>query len=366
MFLAIRELRHGKFRYLLIGCIMLLVSWLTFIVSGLANGLALDNASAMKNIKGDYVLLQKQAEQKLARSVLPPTLLEEVQQHAKQAAPLTQTTLTLTTEKQNKKIDVTVFGTEADSILMPTVTEGKSLGQVSKQEVIADVSLKENGVKIGDILKNEDSGIQVKIIGFAKGQMFSHMPVLYTDNESFQNLMKLTGKQTKPSYNAIVIEGTPNIKKTLETKISDVEVITKEEATNGIPGYKEEQGSLTMMITFLVIIAAFVQAVFFYVITLQKTNQFGILKAIGAKTSYLAKNLIGQVLLLASGAVIVSILLTFGTSALLPASIPFELNGSMLLQYSGLLITVAVGGALLSLRRIAKIDAIEAIGRMEV
>lgn len=152
---------------------------------------------------------------------------------------------------------------------------------------------------------------------------------------------------------------------TLASHVEGVETATLKEAMSGIPGFKEEQGSLTMMIGFLVVIAAFVQAVFFYVITLQKTNRYGIIKAIGASTSYLAQNLIGQVLLLAVVAVVISIGLTFGLSLILPASMPFELSAGVLASYSGLLVLVSVLGALLSLRRIAQVDAMEAIGRVE-
>lgn len=70
-------------------------------------------------------------------------------------------------------------------------------------------------------------------------------------------------------------------------------------------------------------------------------------------------------LLLAVVAVAISIGLTFGLSFILPASMPFELGGKVLATYSGLLVLVSVLGALLSLRRIAQVDAMEAIGRVE-
>lgn len=367
MFLALRELKHAKFRYLLIGFIMLLVAWLTFIVSGLANGLALDNASAMKNVNGDYFVLQDNADQKLARSSIPTDTLDEIrkQDGVKEAAPLSQTTTSFTQTGKDKKIDVTIFGIEPQSMIMPSISEGRGLGNLGKNEVVVDASLKGKGLAIGDTLENKDTGVSVTVVGFAKGQMFSHMPVLYTDTDSLNNMMKSTGRQQKPSYNAIVVNGNKDVQPTLEKNISHISVLTKDQAVQGIPGFKEEQGSLTMMITFLIVIAAFVQAVFFYVITLQKTNQFGVLKAIGAKTSYLAKNLIGQVLILAITAIGISIALTFGVSAFFPEGMPFELGSEIVVKYSALLIVVAMIGALLSLQRIAKIDAIEAIGRVE-
>ncbi|MNI85234.1 FtsX-like permease family protein [compost metagenome] len=117
------------------------------------------------------------------------------------------------------------------------------------------------------------------------------------------------------------------------------------------------------MVAFLFIIAAFVLAVFFYVMTIQKMNQFGVLKAIGAKMSYLARGLISQVLLLSITSLVIGIGLTYGVSLLLPESMPFELNAGVVVICTVLFLFVSLLGSLLSLNRVAKVDAIEAIGR---
>jgi len=365
MFLAIRELKYSKGRYFLIGLIMVLVAWLTFIVSGLANGLSSDNASILKNMDADYFVLQSDSEHKLSRSALPMATLDEVRQleGVAQAEPLAQTMLSVYQNDSKKKTDIALFAVEPNGTLMPKITEGNKMN--NKNEVVADSSLKDQGVRLGDTLTDKDSGTEWKVVGFTKGQKFSHTTVVYMDINNWQDMMMSSFGKQSASYNAVVITATTLGKGAVQKGLSDVEVITKNEAVQGIPGFKEEQGSLTMMIAFLIVIAAFIQAVFFYVITLQKISQFGVLKAIGAKTIYLAKNLIGQVFLLAVAAVAISMGLTFGVSALLPESMPFELGMNVLSQYSGLLILVSMLGALLSLKRIAKVDAIEAIGRVE-
>jgi len=365
MFLAIRELKYAKGRYFLIGLIMVLVAWLTFMVSGLANGLSSDNASILKNMDADYFVLQTDSEHKLTRSELGTEKLNEVRQLDGLAAsePLGQTMLSVYRNDSKKKIDIALFGLEPSGKVMPSITEGKIMGAIN--EVVVDASLKEQGVQLGDTLGDKELGIEWKVVGFASNQKFSHTAVAFMDIQYFNKLMQASfGKQTS-FYNAIIVHSDTLNKEALQKSVADTEVITKKEAVQGIPGFKEEQGSLTMMIVFLIVIAAFIQAVFFYVITLQKISQFGVLKAIGAKTSYLAANLVGQVLLLAIVAVAISIGLTFGVSAILPESMPFELGVNILSQYSGLLILVSIIGALLSLNRIAKVDAIEAIGRVE-
>lgn len=59
MFLAWREIKHTKVRYALIGFIMILIIWLVLFVTGLANGLASDNASAIKESPASYYVLEK-------------------------------------------------------------------------------------------------------------------------------------------------------------------------------------------------------------------------------------------------------------------------------------------------------------------
>ncbi|EJK6532609.1 ABC transporter permease, partial [Listeria monocytogenes] len=94
-----------------------------------------------------------------------------------------------------------------------------------------------------------------------------------------------TNQAAEGEYNAVALDVSESTAKNLS--LGSMELSSSKEVLQGIPGYSEEQGSLLMMIAFLFVIAAFVLAAFFYVITIQKINQFGILKAVGARTAYL-------------------------------------------------------------------------------
>ncbi|WP_342047520.1 ABC transporter permease [Bacillus sp. OTU530] len=363
MFLALRELRQAKLRYALIGMIMILIAWLTFMVTGLVNGLASDNASAIQNMKAHSFILQKEANQKLGQSVLTPKVLKDIQDQVGEtnATPLSETTISLQEEGTTDKMDITVFGIDPTSFVAPAVKQGQSLHTDELNEAVVSEGLKANGVKIGDVLKNDDVNQSFKVIGFTNKSMFSHTPVIYVNMKQFQALQHAMGK-ANASYQAIVLQGNME---SLGKSVVDVQLFTKDEMVQSIPGFKEEQGSLTMMTIFLVVIAAFVQAGFFYVLTLQKTSQFGVLKAIGTTTFYLTKSVIGQVLILAASAIIIGLGLTYGVSALLPDSMPFVLSNNTILQYTAILLMVSMLGASLSLLQITRIDAIEAIGRAE-
>lgn len=59
MFLALREMKHAKTRFIMIGAIIMLIAWLVFILSGLGNGLSSLAAATMKNIDGDYFIYEE-------------------------------------------------------------------------------------------------------------------------------------------------------------------------------------------------------------------------------------------------------------------------------------------------------------------
>src|SRR5699024_11530836 len=120
-----------------------------------------------------------------------------------------------------------------------------------------------------------------------------------------------------------------------------------------------------MIVVFLFIISAFVSTVFFYVITLQKVNQFGILKAIGAKTSYIAKSIIIQVTLITMIGLLFSSLLVYGMTQVIPEGMPFRTSPTIVLGTAALFLILNLLGSLLSVNKVAKVDALEAIGRAE-
>ncbi|MCK6256329.1 ABC transporter permease [Fictibacillus sp. KIGAM418] len=364
MFLALREIKHAKIRYLLIGLIMVLISFLVLFVSGLAKGLSSDNASSIQRMNANYIVLDKESDLRLNRSQLSEKKLRDIASYAdrNQVTPLTIQMTTVKKEGSSPKLDSTVFAVDPTSFLAPSAVEGKPLQQAQINEAVGDLSLKEDGFQIGDRITEETSGRVVTLIGFTKDQSYSHSPVLHLSLKTWKAMH--TGKQdSQHIYNAAALNVNKNEAEQIENHVQGTEVISKGEVLKSIPGYKEEQGSLLMMIIFLFVIAAFVLSVFFYVITLQKVNQFGVLKAIGAKSGYLSRTVVYQVLSLTMVSLIISIILTFTVANLLPAGMPFLLSIPLITGCSILFLTVSVIGSLISLYQVIKIDAVEAIGR---
>src|SRR5690349_3509283 len=63
MNMAWKEIKKNKIRFFILGTIVFLVSLLTFIISGLANGLSQDNASLIKDLPNGQFYMTKDADQ---------------------------------------------------------------------------------------------------------------------------------------------------------------------------------------------------------------------------------------------------------------------------------------------------------------
>jgi putative ABC transport system permease protein len=374
MFLALRELRHARLRYLLIGAIITLIAWLVFLLSGLANGLANDNGGAVRSMPATGVVFQQGSQLLLQRSSLPAATLDQVRAvpGVTAATPLGLAMVNVQRADGGDRLAAAVMAIDPGGFLAPPAVEGSALRDAAAGAVIVDHSLAEDGVRVGDTLLVQPSGTKLTVAGFTSGRTYSHLPVIYMPLSAWAGLQTAVAAPgapgtdaSTPAISAVAVQSNGDALARIATTVPDVEVGTLSEVIGAVPGYAEESGTLTMIQSFLVVIAAFIIAAFFYVLTLQKTSQFGVLKVIGASTAVLGRDLLGQVLLLTTTGIIAGALLSRGVAQVIPGGVPFLLEGPTVALYAGVLLAVALLGALLSLRRIAGIDALTAIGRTD-
>ncbi|WP_221469410.1 ABC transporter permease [Cohnella nanjingensis] len=365
-------MKFAKARYSLIAIIMLLVAFLVLFVTGLAKGLAYDNAASIQNMNATHFMMEKGSNHRFTRSQLGEGDLAQAGSIVgeKNAQPVGVKMTTVTTGGAAHKLDVTLLAVRPEGWLMPSVTEGTAITSQTEGKVLVDDQLKDSGIGIGTEIFDQASGMKWIVSGFVSHESFSHSPAVFLNERDWQQLQSkssawkgASGTASGISYSAIAVKANKDQAKQLAAALPDTEVVTKSEAVSAIPGYKEEQGSLLMMIVFLFVISAFVLAVFFYVITIQKSSQFGILKAIGTRTAYLVRSVALQVLLLSSGSLVVSVLLVQGMKAVLPSGMPFQLDVTTLASTCGAFIAMSLVGSLFSVWQVTRIDALDAIGR---
>ena len=141
----------------------------------------------------------------------------------------------------------------------------------------------------------------------------------------------------------------------------DLEVVGINKFIEDLPGYKPQNLTMNFMITFLFIISATVIGVFLYVITLQKKNLFGVLKAQGFTNGYLMKMVLSQTFILALIGTLIGLVLTILTGFVLPEAVPVEFNIMTLIVFGVVLILTSLIGSLFSVLSIRKIDPLKAI-----
>ncbi|HFV7403587.1 ABC transporter permease [Staphylococcus aureus] len=349
MFLAWNEIRRKKLKFGLIIGVLTMISYLLFLLSGLANGLINMNKEGIDKWQADAIVLNKDANQTVQQSVFNK---KDIENKYKKQATLKQTGEIVSNGHQ--KDNVLVFGVEKSSFLVPSLIEGHKA--TKDNEVLADETLKNKGFKIGDTLSLSQSDEKLHIVGFTESAKYNASPVIFTNDAT---IAKINPRLTGDKINAVVVRDTNWKDKKLN---QELEAVSINDFIENLPGYKPQNLTLNFMISFLFVISATVIGIFLYVMILQKTSLFGILKAQGFTNGYLANVVISQTLILALFGTAFGLLLTGVTGAFLPDAVPVKFDVLTLLVFAIVLMIVSVLGSLFSILTIRKIDPLKAIG----
>ncbi|PNZ32139.1 ABC transporter permease [Staphylococcus petrasii] len=349
MFLAWNEIKRNKLKFGLIIGILVLISYLLFLLSGLANGLINMNTEGIKKWKADAIVVNKDANQTVQQSVFKTS---KVKGDFKEEAPLKQ--IGVIASNEDSKENVLLFGVTADSFLMPKIVDGKKFHK--DNDVVIDQTLKDKGFKVGDTIKLSQSDEKLHIVGISESAKYNASPVIFANNKTIE---KINPALSTDKTNAVVVKDSNWKDKKVD---NNLEVVGIDKFIENLPGYKPQNLTMNFMITFLFVISATVIGVFLYVITLQKKNLFGVLKAQGFTNGFLMKMVLAQTFILALIGTLIGLILTLLTSFVLPDAVPVQFNIGTLIIFGIVLIVTSLIGSLFSVLSIRKIDPLKAIG----
>jgi putative ABC transport system permease protein len=343
MNIAWKEIKRSKARFLILGSIIFLVSLLTFIISGLANGLSQESAGLIKDLPDGHMYLTKEANQTYSMSRIDSGIQNQILREQKDA-----TAFSIQMGFLNGR------GGKQQSVAFVTSTRSKHFEHVEKGEIVLDKSMEDDGIKIGDVLTNNQYKGQFVVKGFVKHSKYSHAPVAYISMEDYKEIygtdqmqiIFIPEKGTVPTY-------------------SGMESFSNNQFLNTISSYKSEQMSLNMIIWFLVVISGMLFAIFFYMMNVQKIGLYGILKAIGVKTSLLFKIMWTQMVFITVIALSISISLSQIFIRLAPKGMPFSLPVETTVQLSLVFFIIGFIGATLSGLQIKTVQPLQAIQQGE-
>ncbi|WP_152393185.1 ABC transporter permease [Paenibacillus guangzhouensis] len=343
MNMAWKEMKKSKAKFIILGSIIFLVSFLTFIISGLANGLSQDNAALIKDLPQGHFYMNTDAKKTYNLSKIEPSLQDQIlKEHTDAAAFSIQ--MGFVNDAEDKQHTV-AFVTSTDSPLFEKVAPG---------EIVLDRSLEKDGIKIGDELTNNQFNGTFKVVKFVDQKKYSHAPVAFINMDNYKEIYRTKGLQL------MFVPGKD------VASYTDLDSFSNNEFLNTISSYKAENMSLNMIIWFLIAISGLLFAIFFYMMNVQKIGLYGILKAIGVKTGTLFRMMWSQMFMITIAALILSVAFSQGFNMIAPEGMPFHLTMESTLLLSILFIVIGFIGATLSGLQVKKVEPLHAIQQGDV
>lgn len=360
MFLALREFRHARLRYALVTGVIAMVASLVFILSGLANGLASGNSEAIEAIEADGFVVASGSEYLLDRSRLSEDVLSAISDAdgVEAIEPMIATVGNVRNGDTDDVLGVSIIAVNPDGFLDPGTDSGDTLAG-SPDGIVIDKSLANEGIKVGDMLTFDPSGLELEVVGITSGHQYRLAPTLFVNIEKMSEI----NTESNGSVNALVVRGDAEAIESLPDNVDGIMIGSETDLIKSLPGYQEQALTLNLIQAFLIVIAAGIIAAFFFILTLQKMGELGVMKALGATTFELAKALIFQAIFLG----IIGVLIGIGAGLLMQilaeGTVPYQLDWMQTLMFGGLILAVAIVGTLLSLFRIARVDPLDAINK---
>lgn len=230
----------------------------------------------------------------------------------------------------------------------------------------------DDDVSIGDTVVVDRLDIPLTVVGIAGDQhTFGHVDMAFTTIPTWQDVHSGTrfGEEPRPGadqeYSVVALMGVDGKEPDLAAgdAAADTSALPMNEAYNSSPGYQAETLTMSMITWFLYAISALVVGAFFAILTVQRSREIAVLRAMGASTAKLLIDAIGQALILLVISIGVGVAIGVGAgSLLLGTGMPFALEVGPIALGAGLLLVLGLIGATLATVRISSIDPHSALG----
>lgn len=362
MRLAWRELLRRPGRFTVAGAALTLLVVLLLLLGGLLDGLFLGSTGAIRAQRADVVVYSASARDSFLRSRITPELRSTVGSVDGVATTggLGFALLGATSARVDDVLDVAVIGYErAPKGVPPAPRPGTAW---------ADDRLEKAGVRRGDTLKVGPADVPVEVAGFVADTSYLLQGALWVEPGTWRSIQRSSRPDAAVAdgvFQVLAVRGAgdPDGLARRIDRATDgrTATLTKDEAVLSLPGTREQTSVFTALIGVTLFVAGLVSALFFALLTLERTGLYATLKAIGAPTRRLVEGVVLQAVSVAVGAVVLGGAIALGLAAVIPDSIPLQLEPRRVAISTALVVVTAALGSLVSLRRVIRIDPATAI-----
>ena len=366
--IGLKEISRRKLQFALIALVVTLISYLVLMINGLGIGLNKQAGSAVLQLDADGIAYSSSSGLSVIRSELSSQAVADVASlpGVSASSPLGYTSAN--TKRPNGDIvAVALLGYVPGQLGEPRVTFGRPLSQADRMGVLVDSKfLRSSSLSIGDTLTvvNRLQTYDLKIVGEVNGGYFFFQPVVYVLLDSLREVKYGSAGVGTPEASVVLVKG----KNLVGVKTPGFEIVSKRTAFANIEGVKGQQQTVDALRLFGFLIGALVVGIFFYVLTLQKIQQVGTLKALGASNAFLFGQMLVQVIAVILFGVLLSTAGAYATYAFLsslPKAIPISFTAQTFVITSALFLGTGLIGLAFSLGRVGRVDPIIAIGQQQ-
>jgi putative ABC transport system permease protein len=365
MRLALRELRRRPGRFAAAALILTLLAGLVVFLTGLANGLNANTDGALTTQRSDLVVFADVAEDQLPQSLVTPgdrAAVEAVDGVADVGRLTVQQLGARLPDRDDRDlVDVVVAGFERP-------IRGAD-GPPDRGTGLADTTLRERGIRVGTTIAVGPARTPVEIVGEVDRAGFQGQGGLWVSPETLVDVVAANAPGDalpEGASQALVVDvddatDPAEVAAAVDEATGTTSTLTTAAAAAAVPDIGG--GVIQQIIGLTLVIAVAVTALFFALLTAERIGLYGVLKAIGATTRTLLAGVVAQAVVLAAlgSAVALAAALAFD-AAVPPDGVPFQLTARSVGVALVALLVAAVGGAALSVRRVARIDPARAIG----
>ena len=365
MIIALREMRRNPRRFATASVVLTLLVVLLLILGGLLDGLYLGSTGALRAQHADVVVYSADANDSIIRSRVDPSLRAQVER-APGVTAVGGLGITLVGTKvpnRTELIDTAVIGYEQ-------ATNGGPAPPLAGQ-AYADRRLAAFGVRVGQTLAVGRGAVPVTVVGWLDDSNYLLQGALWVEPSTWRDVQN-TSRPDQPvepgTFNVLAVSGTgppARLARGIDVATDgQTKSLTKSEAVLSSPGTRQQKSTFNGIIGVTFLVVALVVALFFVLLTIERSALYGVLKAIGAPTGRLAMGVLLQAVTIAAIAFVAGDLVTLGLARLIPAEVPLTLQRSRAVStFVGIVLAAAIGG-LVSLRRIVRADPATAIGAL--
>ena len=364
MKLALTELRRRPGRFATATVILTLIAILLMFLGCLLDGLIATSTGAIRAQDADAIVYSSTAQASFVRSRIEPQVRAEVEAvdgvTAVGGIGNVQLGARIPGNGPRDLAGVALFGYE---LAPKDVPEPPPAGQAW-----ADDILKADGAEVGMVVELGPARSPIEIVGFVSDTAFNGQASLWASPDTWREVLSANrpDAQLGPDvWQGLVVQGDGgDLPDRIDAATGGAtESFTVAAAIDEIPGVSEQSATFNQIIGVTIAIALVVIGLFFALLTVERTSLYGVLKALGARSSTIFGGLVVQAVVvtliaatIAGGLVVVLDLL------IPPGSIPLLVTPSRLLLSAVLLLVAAVLGCSFSLRRVLRVDPASAIG----